>query len=250
MEHAFCPGSKLLRQPAPEMFACPSCGEEVEIWTDELKGTCAGCQKTIYRDAAMSCLDWCKYGKECVGDAVYETHLRNKAIGLKQQLLDSMRSYFDQDRKRIEHAERVLAYAEQLLETEGGDWHIVVPASILHDVGIKVAEDKYGSSAGSYQEREGPPVARKMLLRLGLRMEDIDQICDIVGHHHSPGTLESINFKVLYDADSLVNLREVAASKSPHQLRVLLEKTMLTRSGKALGLQEYLESAATPGLGR
>ncbi len=239
MDHSFCPGSKLLRQPIPESFTCPACDEEVEIWTDELKGTCPSCQKTVYRDAAMSCLDWCKYGKECVGDAVYDSYMKNKAAGLKRQLLEKMRSHFGDDRKRIKHAEKVLGTAEKLLESEQGDWHIVIPASILHDVGIKVAEEKYGSSAGPYQEKEGPPVAREILLRLGFKLEDIDQICDIIAHHHSPGELNSQNFKVLYDADWLVNIQEVGKKKTEEQLRSMIDKTFLTETAKELAHREY-----------
>lgn len=32
-------------------------------------------------------LDWCKRGKECVGDAIYDKYMRNKAVGLKKHLL-------------------------------------------------------------------------------------------------------------------------------------------------------------------
>ena len=38
MDHQFCPGATLLRRPVPEIFDCPSCHGEVEIWTDEFKG--------------------------------------------------------------------------------------------------------------------------------------------------------------------------------------------------------------------
>lgn len=215
MDHEFCPGSKLLRQPAPEMFTCPSCGEEVEIWTDELKGACPGCGRTVYRDATMSCLDWCKYGRECVGDTVYENYMRNRAVGLKGRLLEGVRRHFGEDRKRIRHAERVLRWAEKLLEEETADWHIVIPAAVLHDVGIKAAESTCGSSAAAYQEKEGPPVAREMLLRLGFSLEDIEQVCDIIGHHHHPREPESLNFRVLWDADQLTALEEEHEQEEP-----------------------------------
>lgn len=34
----------------------------------------------------MSCLDWCRYGKECIGYAAYDNYMANRAIGLKKQL--------------------------------------------------------------------------------------------------------------------------------------------------------------------
>lgn len=80
--------------------------------------------------------------------------------------MKAMETYFDGDTKRINHAHRVTAYAEQLLEQEEGDYPIVIGASVLHDIGIHQAEKKYGSTSGKYQEKEGPPIARRILTRL------------------------------------------------------------------------------------
>ena len=38
--HLVCPGARLIKQPKPEIFTFPSCGAEVEIWTDEIKAVC------------------------------------------------------------------------------------------------------------------------------------------------------------------------------------------------------------------
>ena len=220
MNHTFCPGSKILRQPTPELFTCPSCGEEVEIWTDEPKRTCRNCRTVVYRDAGMSCLDWCKRGKECVGDSVYDTYMQNKAVGLKKHLLAKMNDHFVDDKKRVDHADKVLAKAETLVTSENGDWHIIIPASILHDV--------------------GSAIAREILLRLGLKMDDIDEICDIIAYHHIPGEQNSDNFRVLYDADSLVNLREVVNGKSDEQICTLIDKNFLTKTGRELASKEFV----------
>jgi predicted RNA-binding Zn-ribbon protein involved in translation (DUF1610 family) len=47
-----CPGSDPTKKAVPEMFVCPECGGNVEIWTDEKKGTCMSCHKAIFRDQA------------------------------------------------------------------------------------------------------------------------------------------------------------------------------------------------------
>ena len=241
MDHQFCPGSKLLRQPTPEIFACPSCGEEVEIWTDEFKASCPNCHHTVFSDTTMSCLDWCKYGKECVGDTIYDRYSRNKTALLKEKLLARMEKYFDRDRKLIEQARKVLQFAEELLLVEKADGHIVIPASILHDVGIKVAEEKYGSSAGPLQEKEGPPVAKAMLQKLGFNAGDTEQICTIIGHHHSPGEVDSENFRVLYDADCLVNMQGMVGKKTDSELRGFIERVFLTDTGKKLAMKNYFK---------
>jgi len=158
---------------------------------------------------------------------------------IKQQLLVELEEYFGSDKKRIGHAVEVLKYAEMLLGPEGAAARIVIPAAILHDVGIKVAEQKYGSSTGHYQEKEGPPVARKMLEKSGLNKADIDEICDIIAHHHSPGKINTANFRVLFDADWLVNLKDEIDISDGGNLRTAIDRLFLTRSGRELAVKVY-----------
>lgn len=74
-----CPGSQKFRHPQPETVKCYNCGMEgVEIWTDEVEAICPGCKGTIRRQNGQSCLEWCKYARECVGDKIYETYIGNK----------------------------------------------------------------------------------------------------------------------------------------------------------------------------
>jgi len=240
MKFDFCPGSSKFKQPQPEIIKCPTCSEELEIWTDEIQVTCPSCKDTVMREGGASCLDWCKYAKECVGDLTYNKYMHNKAITIKQKLIDELEEHFGDDKKRINHAKRVMHFAEELLKQEKVDWHIVIPVSILHDVGIKVAEMKYGSSAGHYQEKEGPAIARKILLKIGLKKEDIDEICEIIAHHHSPGKINTQNFKVLYDADWLVNLKDEVDTKDKAKLKKVIDKVFFTKTAKVLADKIYL----------
>lgn len=73
-----CPGSQKFRQPSPEMIKCPYCSGEVEIWTDEATAACPKCKNSVYREQGQSCLDWCKYAKECVGEEKYNKYMENK----------------------------------------------------------------------------------------------------------------------------------------------------------------------------
>ena len=155
---------------------------------------------------------------------------------LKDRVAIEMKRYFGKDFKRIGHASRVARYAEDIFTKEGGDRAVILSAAYLHDIGIKEAERKYNSSAARYQEDEGPPIARRILADLGADPELIDEVCDIVGHHHHPRPQETVNFKVLYDADLIVNLEE-KNKESPldeERLDSLVEKTFLTKSGSNL----------------
>lgn len=121
-----------------------------------------------------------------------------------------MREQFGADRKRIDHALQVLKWAKQILKSEGGNKDVVVAAAILHDIGIQEAERKHGSSAPRYQEIEGPPIARCILERLQiLDAENIEHVCRIVGSHHSAQDIDTHEFDIVWDADWLVNFRDV-----------------------------------------
>jgi transposase len=65
-----CPGAANLRTPTLTIKKCPQCGEEVEVFSNDVKVTCQNCGFTIYNDIT-SCIQWCRYARECVGDEVY-----------------------------------------------------------------------------------------------------------------------------------------------------------------------------------
>ena len=66
-----CPGASNIRTPTIELKACPRCGAEIEMFSSDMQIDCPKCGFTIYNDL-QSCIQWCKYAKECVGEEVYE----------------------------------------------------------------------------------------------------------------------------------------------------------------------------------
>jgi HD superfamily phosphodiesterase len=239
MDHTVCPGSKNLKQPKPEIFTCSNCGEEVEIWTDEIKGTCLSCGKVAMRKNAMSCLEWCKMAADCVGEDTFNKYVNNKSSLLKEKLLTALENYFDKDTRRIHHAKNVLAFAEELLIETKADPFIVIPAAILHDVGIKAAEEKFGKNNGPLQEQEGPRIAKEILLKEGFEKPAIEEICRIIANHHSPENLNTKNAKILFDADCLENIKEILNKKSKEELKKTINNLFLTEEGKALAIKKY-----------
>lgn len=65
-----CPGASNIRTPTIEIKKCPKCGAEVEIFSDEMRVECSNCGLTIYNDL-QSCVQWCRYARECVGEERY-----------------------------------------------------------------------------------------------------------------------------------------------------------------------------------
>lgn len=159
---------------------------------------------------------------------------------MKEVILQEMKNYFGRDEKRINHALRVLAYVEKILENEPGDREIVEAAAILHDIGIHVAERKYGSTAGKYQQIEGPPIAENILRRIGFPEEKIAEVLEIIAHHHTPGVVNTNNFKIVYDADWLVNLGDEHDISDKSRVEVLINRVFLTETGRKLASEIYL----------
>jgi len=161
---------------------------------------------------------------------------------LKDRIAVEMKKYFGRDFKRISHAMRVARHAEAIGIKEGGDMAVIMAAAYLHDIGIHEAEKKHGSTAARYQEEEGPPIAREILERLGAAEALTEEVCEIIGRHHHPRDEESLNFKVLYDADRIVNLEEKHKEK-PMKREVaerVIEKQIYTVTGRALAGQSLL----------
>ena len=69
-----CPGAMAFSQPKIEMTPCPDCGADVEIWSDEATGQCPKCSRTVIRTATQSCVDWCRYAKECLGEDKFKKY--------------------------------------------------------------------------------------------------------------------------------------------------------------------------------
>jgi len=235
-----CPGSDLIKNPRAEEIVCPGCGESVEIWSDEAEAACPGCGTLVFREMPSACWEWCGSARECVGPDRYDRLIRGRkrkeSEGLKDKMIVAMQDYFGDDGEKIRHAQSVLLYAEEILKTEPGDRRVVVSAAVLHDIGIPNAIRRHGSSGHRFQEEEGPPVARKIMEELGIDGIIIDKVSDIIGHHHSPGFGESDDFKIVYDADQIVNLAERDGAEVEK-----LYNNLLTEGGRAIINRLFLE---------
>lgn len=126
-----------------------------------------------------------------------------------------MMKWFAGQPNRVQHFLKVWAFSSMMGRQEGLDGRtqqILEVAAIVHDIGIRPAEEKFGSDAGPLQEQEGGPAAREMLERLGWDQELIDRVAFLVSHHHTYSAIDGPDYQILVEADFLVNLFESGAS--------------------------------------
>ncbi len=120
--------------------------------------------------------------------------------------------YLDTRKNEI-HTKISIRFAALLLENEGGDETIVMPAVILHDVGwTRIPEDEQRKGYGPEIESpsvvkrhglEGVEIAKEILEAANFQREKIAEILHIIEGHDSIKEADSINESIVKDADKL-----------------------------------------------
>lgn len=152
-----------------------------------------------------------------------------------QDLMVAMMAYDQGDTKRIQHFVKVYEFARMIGIMENLDektQFILESAAIVHDIGIHISEQKYGSSSGKYQEIEGSAEAEKLLAELGYPTDVTERVCYLVGHHHTYHDIDGADYQILVEADFLVNLYEDEISEEGQ--KAACENIFRTESGKKL----------------
>lgn len=151
------------------------------------------------------------------------------------RLLVEMIQYFSGDPKRIQHFFKVHSFARLIGSQEGLDEVELLTleaAAVVHDIGIRFCEEKYGNCSGKLQEKEGPAIAAAMLEKLDFEKHVIDRVCWLVGHHHTYSNIDSMDYQILVEADFLVNLYEDQLPEESCQ--AALNQIFKTKSGVML----------------
>lgn len=158
------------------------------------------------------------------------------------RLIQEMIRYYQGDPKRIQHFIKVYTFARTIGELEKVPEKTqkrLETAAIVHDIGIKVSVEKYGSSAGRYQEAEGPAIAGQMLQKLGYEREETERVCYLVGHHHTYTNIDGLDYQILVEADFLVNMYEEQMSEET--IRKTVDRIFVTKTGRELAESMFLK---------
>lgn len=151
------------------------------------------------------------------------------------------------DPRRVQHLMKVYAFCRLIGQAEGLDAHALntlEAAALLHDIGIHKAERCHGSSAGKWQEQHGPAVAAPLLAQVGADEAQTARVCWLIAHHHSYDAADDLDFRILLEADLLVNAYEDALS--PAACRTACDRIGRTATGRALLHALYLAPPYQP----
>ena len=232
MKRTKCPGQDTRFWRPEDVFevVCGECGSGVEFFKDDAYRRCPTCGSRITNPKlSLGCAQWCQYAKECLGYDPKELLAQVAEEGsLGDQLVAAVKEEFGDDQARLTHALLVLERAEELMRAEGGDPRVVVAAALLHDVGSRGGE-----------ANDAPAVARRIMTELGMDGETIEEVCRIVGAH-AGGDCDSLESRIVGDADWLVNLPAQYPDADERTLKRIIEQVFRTKTGKATAYRLFL----------
>lgn len=175
---------------------------------------------------------------------------------------------FLRTRKNLIHTQIALRYALTLLKSEKGDEAVVIPATILHDVGWNVIPEHlhltaFGPNPSNPQlakvhELEGAKIARAILGKMHYPPKKVNEIFRIIQGHDSRKRPISTSDRIVKDADKLtrysrkgmtIDLNRFHIPRREHLvfLEAIIDHWFLTRSGKEIARREiFLRKRGKP----
>ena len=155
-----------------------------------------------------------------------------RGIYMISQIIKKSIEYDESDPRRICHFLKVHSFAKTIGEIEMLEKNVqevLEISAILHDIGIHNCEQKYNSTAGNYQEIEGPIVALKILEEFDIPKEIIERVCYLIGHHHTYASIDGFDYQILVEADFLVNIYE--DNMNENQINSIKDRIFKTKTG-------------------
>lgn len=130
---------------------------------------------------------------------------------MTEKIFEKMVDFYAGNRSDVAHFVKVHAYARQigLLEClDAGLLETLEIAAIVHDIACPICREKYGNTLGSNQERESETVLRPFLAEFDLAPEQLERVVHLVTHHHTYTDVDGLDYRILLEADFLVNADE------------------------------------------
>lgn len=164
-------------------------------------------------------------------------------------LITKMTEFDAGDAKRIQHFLKVHSLCRYMGELEGmsdEELRTLEITAVLHDAGVIPAEKEFGTCAGPYQERLGPPIAMSMIDEIckgrgeseyRVTPSQRERIRYLIAHHHTYDDIQGLDYRILVEADLLVNMLE--KSTGHEEIAAIYRKIFRTETGRRLCRQMF-----------
>lgn len=127
------------------------------------------------------------------------------------EIINRMTQTNKHDTKRINHALKVYGIARSIACCENVSKQLMQTieiAAILHDIAIRYCEDTYNSCSGKLQEKHGPKIAKEILDDFEISEDCKNRVLYLIAHHHTYNNIDGIDYRIIIEADFLVNYDE------------------------------------------
>ena len=151
--------------------------------------------------------------------------------------IEKMIAFYQGNLHDINHFLKVWAFAKTIGEQEGLDDQTQLTlelAAVVHDIACPLCRQKYGNANGKYQELESPPLVEDFFAGMPVERDMAERISWLVAHHHTYTAGEEKDFRILLEADFLVNAYE--DGMTAEQCKTAKDRVFRTETGK-----QYLE---------
>ena len=158
-----------------------------------------------------------------------------------EKAIEKMKHIFKDAPYGIDHTEKVLQYAQEIIDGEKAEENreIVSVSAVLHDIGTLEAQRKHGTMAAPYQEIEGEIIAREILTDISYDIGKINRVCYIVGNHHTQSKIDGLDFQILWEADLIANMEHQDLCSDIDKLRQQIDISFKTYTGRNIAYSKF-----------
>ena len=130
-------------------------------------------------------------------------------------LIRDMIAFYKGSAHDVNHFLKVYAYARTiggLTGLDGETQRTLEIAAIVHDIACPLCREKYGRADGALQEKESEPLVQAFLSPYHLPEAVLERVIFLVCHHHTVTGVDGLDWRILLEADFLVNAEECGMS--------------------------------------
>lgn len=135
---------------------------------------------------------------------------------LVSTVIEKMIDFSEGNIHDIDHFLKVWSLAKTIGEEEKLDsetQEILELSAVVHDIACPLCREKYGNTNGKHQEEESAPLVEAFFGEFPVRVQNVERIKFLVGHHHTYTNVDGLDYQILLEADFLVNAGESGYSK-------------------------------------